>query len=520
MNVHEKRQVVLTAIRYSGDPEELLEEMGATSTYINQSSNLSDLEGYRKVLTGRGINTWEEEKDAPPPDPETDPKECEPKGCNPDGTGAGGVDTYQLGKEKEPHKDPLAKMREAMEEMLHTPAASQEAMDEMKAALESVEAKNLDLKEDFEYIKGEFKSARSDMVDAAAKVDDTANKVDTIVAEIAIAVTTVKEMSGKLEDRLKTIMDSFTSADPPVRRRVARAISAATGVASDNEAWLEKFAFPGDARMPVEFSGEPGCSKTYDAERWIRKFDHHVLIQGHEALRTIDMLGGYLPSPSGGFEWQEGDITSAFRAAAHGKTSAMLMDERNRISRGILSVLCSALVPRYNLEDEKCYVLKSGRKVENDEGMKVMEEIWAPCHMLAIIATSNEGRGYNVTIDDAAERARWMIKRVSYDEKSVALILEASLKGLGWDTSYAKKLADFATKGRECVFKNSTLKNPPTLRHLCQAIDNALHADKIGVELEAIAHAQFCGLDSHNMVDVGQIGVVKSLLISTGLKGS
>jgi hypothetical protein len=230
------------------------------------------------------------------------------------------------------------------------------------------------------------------------------------------------------------------------------------------------------------------------------------------------MLGGYLPSESGGFEWQEGDITSAFRAASRGKTSAMLMDERNRINRGILSVLCSALVPRTNEEGELCYVLKSGKKEKNDEGDNVMEEIWAPVHMLAIIATSNEGRGYNVSTDDAAERARWFIKRVTFDEKSVKNILETKCKDNGWPVSIAANLTKFAVKGRECVFKNSTLKNPPTLRHLCQAIDNSASADDVGDELKAIALSQFCGLDSHNQIEKGQLGVIESLLTACKFK--
>jgi len=261
--------------------------------------------------------------------------------------------------------------------------------------------------------------------------------------------------------------------------------------------------------------GEPGCSKTYLAELHIRTFDRHELIQGSEGLRTVNTLGASLPDEKGGFSFISGQMTRMWRAAASGKTAALLFDERNRINRGILSVLVSALVPRYDDDGVKCYVLNSGRPVPDVSGETYQEEIWAPVHKLAIIATSNEGRGYNTSNDDPAERARWAIKRVTFSADETLTILNGKLDSLGWDLDYGKKLVAAAVMGRECSFKHNTLKHPPTLRHLCDAIDNAALSGNpklIGQELWEIGLSHFCGLDSHNQIEEAQMGVLMTMI--------
>jgi hypothetical protein len=88
--------------------------------------------------------------------------------------------------------------------------------------------------------------------------------------------------------------------------------------------------------------GEPGCGKTALFEACFG--DEMETILGSGDTEVADLVGGYVQTPSGGFEWIDGALT---RCAEQGKV--LLIDEIGLIDPKVLSVVYGLIDGRREL---------------------------------------------------------------------------------------------------------------------------------------------------------------------------
>ena len=103
------------------------------------------------------------------------------------------------------------------------------------------------------------------------------------------------------------------------------------------------------------------------------------VIEGHESLREIDLLGGFVPGGKGEFNWADGVLIQAMRNG-----SFLFVDEANRMPTRTLNVLLG--------------VLSRGKVVLTDHGS---EEVACKDGFMVVMAM-NQGQGYSVNSLDRA----------------------------------------------------------------------------------------------------------------------
>jgi hypothetical protein len=192
-----------------------------------------------------------------------------------------------------------------------------------------------------------------------------------------------------------------------------------------------------------------------------------------------------------------GTVTKAFMAAAAGVPTLLVVDEITRLLPELSSVFCGSL-NRQTRSGIECYVLNTGIP----DGKGGTEEVVAPCHMLSIAATCNEGAGFNVSAEDSAELQRWMHIRVAFDAAE-ALKITGTVLFDRWgvsdasSTALADKLVKFLVGGRILALTHSRLKVAPTIRSVVDAINIASSPKEtdIAEALWLLAKGWYCGLN-------------------------
>jgi hypothetical protein len=180
------------------------------------------------------------------------------------------------------------------------------------------------------------------------------------------------------------------------------------------------------------------------------------------------------------------------------------MDEITRLAPELVSVFCGALNKQVRAGVE-VFVFNSGIP----DGAGGTEEFCAPCHNLSIVATCNEGSGYNVNPEDKAEMQRWLHVRVSFNAAEARKIANTVLFD-SWGVAdadsveLANKLVEFLIAARELALVHSRLHVPPTIRCVVDAITiaSSYGESEIAETLWLIAKGWFCGLDpTTNLVE-------------------
>lgn len=273
---------------------------------------------------------------------------------------------------------------------------------------------------------------------------------------------------------------------------------------------LAKFAPPGAACRPVKFTGEPGAAKTWAARRFSSLFAPTAVfdVSCHAGTTSREFLGACLPGARGGFEPVYGRVTRAFRSASQGVPTLLILDEMNRLPLELSSVFCGALnrqvravaLPGHEEKRMECYVLDSGIP----DGFGGTEEYVAPCHLLSVVSTQNEGPGYNVNAEDRAEKQRWLHVRASFDADEMRGIITAVLAGQfptepsSRIKSGAERLVQFLVHGRAAALVDRKLESAPTLRVVVEAVALSSTPLDIAVNLRELSLGWFCGLSRIN----------------------
>lgn len=165
--------------------------------------------------------------------------------------------------------------------------------------------------------------------------------------------------------------------------------------------FLRNFFFNPSVLNHVMIVGAKGESKTYTAEEMAQDYisrgvyDAIVRIQGSSSMTEADFFGYQttMPDPATGqmrIVWADGQYTEAFRLASQGKKVIAIFDEIKQVSPRILSPMLTSMV---KLSDGKIH-LRTGRALTSTDGVASMEELVADPMNFRIIATANEGAGY------------------------------------------------------------------------------------------------------------------------------
>jgi MoxR-like ATPase len=235
---------------------------------------------------------------------------------------------------------------------------------------------------------------------------------------------------------------------------------------------LAKFCSPGASKKPVKFAGEPGASKTYAARAFGAAFfnDSTYDIGCHAGTTQREFLGAYVPYGAG-FEKVYGRIARAFKAAME-RPTLLIVDEINRLPVELSSVFCSAL-NRQLRDGVEHYVLDTGLP----DGKGGTEEIAAPCHNLSVVATCNEGAGYNTSPDDRAELQRWVHLRCEFSADLVRTVARQNIiRRWGAVTpeatvnTIADAFANFVQSARDLALVHHRLASAPTIRCVADAV--------------------------------------------------
>jgi len=319
------------------------------------------------------------------------------------------------------------------------------------------------------------------------------------------------------ETTIEGIIRRMLSALP----KVERVSIAARSIASDDDQpnnikILARFCAPGAAKKPVKFAGEPGASKTWAARRWGSMFGEANVfdISCHAGTSQREILGAYVPFGSG-FTRVYGKLARAWRNAANGTPTLVIVDEINRLPVELNSFFCGGLNKQVRGGVES-YVLDTGLP----DGEGGTEEIACPCHMLSVVSTCNEGAGYHVSTDDRAEMQRWLHCRVSFSETEVRKIIATILfdKFETTATTLTDSLVTFLVASREMALVQRRLQTPPTIRCVVDAAHVADKLEDVPAVLWLLATGWYCGLDrTTNAPEKSHIDTLKALFAASGL---
>lgn len=328
----------------------------------------------------------------------------------------------------------------------------------------------------------------------------------------------MREIARAVDGDVEKMVARVVSALPPVGTKERADIALATLPDDEtqpaNLRTLAQFCAPGRALKPVKFAGEPGASKTWAARRFASLFGDGCVfdVSCHAGTTQRETLGAYVPF-EGGFTKVYGKISRAFRNAQNGQPTLLIMDEINRLPVELQSVFCGAL-NKQTRHGFDCYILDTGLPTHDG----ATEEFAAPCHLLSVVATQNEGSGYNVSSEDRAEKQRWIHVRVSYNEKECQKIIETLLNERFSDVGMTLSLSEFLESARELSLVHKRLETPPTIRCIVDAISIAQSPDKIGSVLWALCSGWYCGLNrTTNQVEPEHIKALQAAFDAAGL---
>lgn len=224
---------------------------------------------------------------------------------------------------------------------------------------------------------------------------------------------------------------------------------------------FERYAF----KVPMLLEGDRGSGKTFEVRAYSKTHSLPLIeVGGHEGIEASDLLGYYVPNGKGGLTWKDGAVAEAFRKAQAGKTM-LLVDELLRIPQRELSVLLSALSP---FDGE--YKLRTGRILQEVDGVACEETLTCPVTNLFVTATTNVGAEFAVDNLDPALAERFIIIRKDTDVDKLREIVEAAVAAKGLAASLGKALVEFFTKMLE-LKKQGVLNRAPTQRTISRALE-------------------------------------------------
>ena len=233
---------------------------------------------------------------------------------------------------------------------------------------------------------------------------------------------------------------------------------------------FERYAF----KKHVLLEGDKGSGKTYAAMQWGSGKDvEQIFIGGHEQFESIDFLGHYIQQKSGALVWKDGPLSQAFRKANSGKKVLLIIDELLRIPKRELNILVSALSAVNGI-----YTLRTGRALDESDGIAVEEVIKANAANLWVIGTTNVGEDYAVESIDEALLDRFKPLRKDTNEEEIHYILSKKAEAKQYSQKCVNDLMGFY-KHMQRLYTTQSITKSVNLRHLSEAIEISNYEEEV-----------------------------------------
>lgn len=270
---------------------------------------------------------------------------------------------------------------------------------------------------------------------------------------------------------------------------------------NETTALIEKMAL----RVPILIEGDRGGGKTHEAFLFAKgQKIAPIVIQGHESVESIDLLGYFLPHSAHGSVWKDGRLSEAFRRAQTNKV-VLVIDEMLRIPGRHLSVLLSAFTP---LDGNYC--LNTGRILNVIDGIGTEEMLRCPTDNLCVIATTNIGGEYAVDAIDPALAERFMVLRMDTNLTKLRLVLEHTAAGKGFGQDTVNQMLRFFQK-MTSLAEQGFVARLPTTRTLVRVLGLAPDESAVRFWVEQSV-LSWVGRDVGGFPVTEQVGAIKKLI--------
>ena len=219
-------------------------------------------------------------------------------------------------------------------------------------------------------------------------------------------------------------------------------------------------------RKHVLITGDAGHGKTYGVDEFLRaKKIPNTWIFINSGTRAYHLLGNMVKLLDGNFAWKDGALTEVFRKAQT-EPCVLAIDEMLRAQPKELNILISALTPN----SVGNYVLRIDRPTgEAVDGVVKDEIIEVPQENLWVVATTNQGMGYEATRIDNAMRDRFRMYYHEMADDQMMEIIKAQSDAKLKTTAKVKPMMQVVSKSVE-LCKTGALKRPFTIRHISEVI--------------------------------------------------
>ena len=272
----------------------------------------------------------------------------------------------------------------------------------------------------------------------------------------------------------------------------------------DTQSILAELAF----QVPILIEGDRGSGKTHNSFAFAKsQVMEPIVIQGHESLESIDLLGYFLPNSTHGGVWKDGRLSEAFRLA-QAQPAMVIIDEMLRIPQRHLSILLSAFTPI-----DGYYFLNTGRIVGVRDGIGTEEMLKCPVKNLCVIATTNVGGEYAVDAMDPALAERFMILREDTNHEKLQSILTQAATVKGFTLGTVDALLGFFGK-LSALGKQGLVARMPTIRTLTRVITLARAEADIPRWVES-SMMVWVGRDVNGFPIAEQVSAIKKVIAAT-----
>ena len=269
---------------------------------------------------------------------------------------------------------------------------------------------------------------------------------------------------------------------------------------------LTKYAF----KKHLLVSGDAGNGKTYQIDKFVKE-NKLPMVQyiGHQGTESIDLIGHLIKLPDGTFGWKDGALSKAFRMAQTQQV-VLFVDEMLRIPSRELNLLVGSLTP--NSQGE--LILRTDRPHgEPVDGIVSAEEIAVPQENLWVVASSNQGAGYQTARIDEALKDRFRLYYQEMSEGEVTEIMEEKLARHKTSTIFLKSLVSLIKKTEE-IKGTGNIPRSFTIRHLAEAVDTADDAKDIKSRMFDLIN-NIIAIDASGRFNPEQKKIIHSLIKGT-----
>ena len=318
-------------------------------------------------------------------------------------------------------------------------------------------------------------------------------------------INIASELSNLIhEDELKIVNREFKKNSDMSRDLISK-INETAG--DDLHGMLSAYQF----KKHLLITGDAGQGKTYIVDKFIDDEGMtYVQENGHTGLEAIDLIGHMIKLDDGSFGWKDGSLSEAFRLAEAGEKVVYFIDEMLRIPARELNILVSSLTPNSRGQLK----LRTNRPSSlSDHGIVKGEEITIPQENFWVVATTNQGAGYQSARIDEALKDRFRMFYQEMDDTEVHEIITHKLAVHGGTESLVKALVSLIEKTKE-IQSTGNIPRSFTIRHLSEAVDTAVNLKGVKKKMIELVN-NIVAIDSDGRFNKEQRNIVSALIKKT-----